>query len=353
MASASISSAPAAVTVIATVLDEGPAIGDLLASLQSQTRPPDEVVIVDGGSRDDTVAHLRRAEAEGPLKLHVLQAPGANISMGRNIAIRAATGPLIAATDAGVRLDRCWLEQLTAPFAGPNPPDVVSGFFEPDARSAFEVALAATTLPALRDVRPERFLPSSRSVAFRKDAWEAVGGYPEWLDYCEDLIFDLRLRDTGHRIAFAPEARVAFRPRISLAAFCRQYYRYARGDGKADLWRKRHAVRYGTYLLGAPALVALAIAHNPWWLLGLLAGAALMLATPYRRLLGLWRPLVSSERLAALLWVPIIRIAGDGAKMLGYPAGLAWRRAHRNQPELQWRLGPSTKTRPARARKAV
>ncbi|MGQ9681270.1 MAG: glycosyltransferase [Anaerolineae bacterium] len=341
-----------AVTVIATVLNEGQAIEDLLASLRSQTRLPDEVIIVDGGSRDDTVARLRRAEAEGSLKLRVLQAPGANISLGRNIAIRAASSPLIAVTDAGVRLDRRWLEHITEPFARADVPDVVSGFFVPDARSAFEIALAATTLPALRDVRPERFLPSSRSVAFRKDAWEAVGGYPEWLDYCEDLIFDLRLRDTGHRFMFVPEARVAFRPRPNLPAFCRQYYRYARGDGKADLWRKRHAVRYGTYLLVTPALVALAIALNPWWLLGLLAGAALMLATPYRRLLGLWGPLGRSARLVALLWVPVIRLAGDAAKMLGYPAGLAWRRAHRNQPELQWRLPAGAEPRRTSPRQA-
>src|ERR1051326_5124056 len=52
----------------------------------------------------------------------------------------------------------------------------------------------------------------------------------------------------GCRFAFAPEAIAWFRPRPSLAAFFRQYYRYARGDGKADLWRARHTIRYATYL---------------------------------------------------------------------------------------------------------
>jgi GT2 family glycosyltransferase len=338
----------AAVSVIATVYNEGESIERLLESLAGQTRPPDEVVIVDGGSKDDTVARLQRWAASGRLPLRVLERSGANISAGRNAAIAAAHGPLIAATDAGVRLGPGWLAALLAPFARANAPAagsgsdpggagsarsqggpvVVSGFFVPDAHSAFEVALAATTLPALRDVNPGRFLPSSRSVAFRKSAWEAVGGYPEWLDYCEDLIFDLRLKEQGFTFAFAPEAVVAVRPRASLGAFYRQYYRYARGDGKADLWRRRHAIRYATYLVAVPGVAVLAAALSPWWALSYLAGAAAMFATPYRRLPDLWGNLPGGDRIVAAAWVPIIRIAGDIAKMVGYPVGWVWRRKH-------------------------
>ena len=83
-----------------------------------------------------------------------------------------------------------------------------------------------------------------------------MGGYPEWLDYCEDLIFDLRLRNLVGPFVFAPEALVYFRPRPNLRAFFVQYYRYARGDGKADLWRRRHAIRYLTYLVAAPLVAA-------------------------------------------------------------------------------------------------
>ncbi|MDI7277423.1 MAG: glycosyltransferase family 2 protein, partial [Anaerolineae bacterium] len=176
-----------------------------------------------------------------------------------------------------------------------------------------------------------------RSIAYRKAAWEAVGGYPEWLDYCEDLVFDLRLRAAGYRFAFAPEARVAFGPRAGLRAFARQYYRYARGDGKADLWRRRHAARYLTYLAVAPGLLVLSASVSPWWMLGLLAGAAAMLRTPYRRLIDLWGDLSPGARLQALAWVPVIRVTGDLAKMAGYPAGWAWRLARRGSTELHWR----------------
>jgi GT2 family glycosyltransferase len=211
--------------------------------------------------------------------------------------------------------------------------DVVSGFFVPDAQTPFERAMGATVLPAAEDIDPAGFLPSSRSVAFRREAWEEAGGYPEWLDYCEDLVFDLRLRELGRRFVFEPGAVVYFRPRSSMRAFFDQYYRYARGDGKADLWRKRHAIRYATYLLG-PALVVWGLQHG-----GNAAGrAALLLVAvaaaaytrrPYARLLSALDGLSPWQKAAALALVPAIRVIGDVAKMAGYPPGVLWRLKNR------------------------
>jgi glycosyltransferase involved in cell wall biosynthesis len=313
------------VSVIATVKNEEDAIRRLLDSLLAQSRPPDEVIIADGGSTDGTLETLRDYASGGDLPLRVLIRPGANISQGRNAAIETAQGEIIASTDAGVRLSPNWLVDLTAPFEGDDPPDVVSGFFLPDPQTVFETALGATTLPVLADIVPQKFLPSSRSVAFRKSAWERVGGYPEWLDYCEDLIFDFALRDAGYRFAFAPTAVAHFRPRPSLRAFARQYYRYARGDGKADLWRVRHAVRYGTYLVLLPLLLFLGLRYNLlWW--GLLAlGAAVVFWTPYKRLSPMIAAYSLLDRLRAIAWVPLIRVMGDLAKMVGYPVGVWWR----------------------------
>ncbi len=224
-----------------------------------------------------------------------------------------------------MRLQPGWLAALTAPFAGPDgrAVDVVGGFFAPDPRTVFERAMGATVLPTLADVRPDRFLPSSRSVAFHREAWAAVDGYPEWLDYCEDLVFDLALQARGCRFAFAPNAVALFRPRGSLAAFYRQYYRYARGDGKAGLWRKRHAIRYATYL--AAPLLAAGARRRPWLGALLLGGAAAYCATPYRRLRPWLGGLTPGQHLQAVAWVPVIRAVGDVAKMLGYPVGVWWR----------------------------
>jgi len=314
----------AKVSVICTVKNEREAIGRLLDSLAAQTRPPDEVVICDGGSDDGTLEVLR--DYAGPWPLRVLERPGANISQGRNAAIAAATGEIIASTDAGVRLSPNWLEELIRPLEENPAAQAVAGFFQPDPQTVFETALGATTLPALAEVRPERFLPSSRSVAFRKRAWEQVGGYPEWLDYCEDLIFDFALRDAFGPFVFAPRAVAHFRPRSNLWAFARQYYRYARGDGKADLWRRRHAIRYLTYLVGVPALLALGLLWGPaWWALGLALAGPGMFLTPYKRLWPLIRGFSPGDKLRAIAWVPVIRVTGDVAKMVGYPVGVWWR----------------------------
>ena len=168
-------------------------------------------------------------------------------------------------------------------------------------------------------------------------AWEAVGGYPEWLDYCEDLVFDFRLKMIYGAFPFVAEARVHFRPRGSLSALFKQYYRYARGDGKADLWRKRHAIRYLTYLVVGPLLVALAVVHSPWWWLALPAGAVVYTATPLRRLWPMLAAYGPLDRLKAMFLVPVIRVVGDVAKMIGYPVGLTWRWRNWHRLEVHWR----------------
>jgi glycosyltransferase involved in cell wall biosynthesis len=312
------------VSLILTVLNEGESIRGVLDSLAAQTRLPDEVVIADGGSHDNTVAILKDYAATGRLPLRVIETPGANISQGRNAAIRQTTGEIVAATDAGVRCAPDWLEKLIAPFAE-GQTRVVAGFFRPDARNVFEIAMGATVLPEARDVNPQTYLPSSRSVAYLKSAWEAAGGYPEWLDYCEDVVYDLNLRRQVKVFVFVPEAVVYFRPRGSLRAFARQYYLYARGDGKANLFWRQHAVRYFTYLVAAPLLVYAALTVSSWlWLLGALAGLAYV-RVPLRRLWPQLAPLAWPDRLKAGLYVPLIRIVGDVAKIAGYPAGCVWR----------------------------
>ena len=316
------------VSVIVTVLNEAESIARLLDSLAAQTRRPDEVVVCDGGSTDGTMALLR--EAERRMSLKVIQQPGANISQGRNAAIEVATGDVIAVADAGVRLSPRWLEEIVAPFEDETT-HAAAGFFLPDTHTVFETAMGATVLPELGDVDPARFLPSSRSVAFRRSAWAAVGGYPEWLDYCEDLIFDFRLRDRFGPFAFAPEALVHFRPRPNLRAFFLQYYRYARGDGKADLWRRRHAIRYLTYLVAAPLIAVAGAVASPWWWLLYLIALPGMFWTGWRRLAHAWGELGPAQRLQAALWVPVIRVTGDVAKMIGYPVGVWWRWHHRAQ----------------------
>jgi hypothetical protein len=127
----------------------------------------------------------------------------------------------------------------------------------------------------------------------------------------------------------------------------RQYYLYARGDGKADLWRKRHVIRYATYVLGLPLIAGLMLSGRPSAQfvgagLGVL-GASAYLNRPYRRLPAVLQ--AAEERgalrrtravwIKAILWIPVIRAAGDFAKMAGYPVGWWWRLKQRPN---DWRL---------------
>ena len=83
-------SANTQISVVATVLNEGQAIERLLKSLAAQTRVPDEVIIVDGGSTDDTLQRLQDWVELEDLPLRILVEAGANISRGRNVAITEA-----------------------------------------------------------------------------------------------------------------------------------------------------------------------------------------------------------------------------------------------------------------------
>ena len=66
--------------------------------------------------------------------------------------------------------------------------------------------MAATVLPLTDEIDPATFLPSSRSVAFPKAVWALAGGYPEWLDYCEDLLFDFGInRQAPALVSIRPE----------------------------------------------------------------------------------------------------------------------------------------------------
>lgn len=310
------------ISVIMTVKNEGDGLRPLLDSLINQTQFADEVVVCDGGSTDNTLEILEAYKQYLPLQ--VIISPGSNISQGRNRAIEACSGSIIAVTDAGVVLAPDWLEKLIQPIAD-GESAVVSGWFEPDPFTDFEVVMGATVLPAIEDVDPAKFLPSSRSVAFTRNAWEEVGGYPEWLDYCEDLVFDRALREKYGSFPFEGRAVVYFRPRGSLRSFFRQYFYYARGDGKANLWPLRHLVRYFTYLVMLPFVLRLIWREKwPGWVLLALGVGSYSLRPAERLWIGTWgwRP---PARLRAFALIPIIRLVGDIAKMIGYPVGLFWR----------------------------
>ena len=310
------------VSLCSTVFNEADSIGAWVSGLLSQTRPPDEIVICDAGSTDGTIEQLEQLAANDD-RVRVIVRPGVNISQGRNVAISHARGDLIAVTDAGTIAEDDWLDQIVGPLDRDPELAVSAGFYRPAGRDFFEKVLATVITPRFRDLYPDGYPPSSRSVAFRKEWWQRVGGYPEWLRVCEDLVFDMSLREAGAKFQFSPGAIVAWYPRPDIKAYFRQYHGYARGDGHARLYAGRHALRYFAYFMG---LVLARRSGRSWGARVLLtAGIAFHMKRFFGRVID-EKPYGDSRgRLAAFAMVPVIVVTGDVAKMLGYPRGL-WER---------------------------
>lgn len=311
------------VTLIATLLNEAGNLDEWWTSILGQSRPPDEVVLVDGGSRDGTVELLRALSATAPFPVRLEACEGCNIARGRNLAIAMAGGDVIAVTDAGCVLGPYWLESLVAPLEADAGVDLVAGFYQPLTGGFFEEISACATLPLPWEVRERRFMPSSRSLAFRRSVWESVGGYPEWLDIGEDMYFNHAWRKSGIRSVMARDALVYWRMRRDLRSLLRQYFLYARGDGESGMYPQRHLLRFATYGW-------LAFCAGSWRarrLAGPAAAAGLLYAgRRWIRIPVFMQGRPAREMAAAVPCIALLMLAIDGAKMAGYLAGLARRK---------------------------
>lgn len=219
------------VSLITTVYNEQEGVGRFLESLLLQTRLPDEIVIVDGGSTDGTADAIREFIPSSPVPIKLI-VQKCNIAGGRNTAIRAASHDIVSVTDAGTIPEKDWHELIVAPLENDPSIDVVGGFYKPVLRNDFERSVYYSYVWARR-FDEKNFLPSSRSIAFRKDVWEAVGGYPEWLMMGEDTHFDLAIIKAGFKMVFEGRAIVSWEFRKDLASTMRQFLNYSIGDGKA------------------------------------------------------------------------------------------------------------------------
>ncbi len=273
------------VSLISTVKDASAHVEEFIGSVAAQTRAPDEVIVVDGGSTDGTPDLLRRAGVEGTT---VIEERGANIARGRNVAIAAAAHDVIAVTDADCVLDPRWLERILEPIEAGA--DVSMGFYAPITDGFLQECLASVNLPLdASEVDPASFMPSARSVAFRRDAIEAAGGYPEWLAIGEDMWVNRRWRELGLDMRFAPDAVVRWRLRPTMRATWTQYFRYARGDAQAGMFPERHALRFGVYAGGTAALAS----RRRWPKVLAAAGAVAYAREPVRRA---WRRMPDAAR---------------------------------------------------------
>lgn len=276
----------ARVSLIATGLNEAGSLPAWLESVVNQTRPPDEVVLVDGGSQDRSLEILQSFVLDSPFPVKVISRPGANIAEGRNLAIRHARGPVIACTDFGCRLHPDWLEKLITPFEDDPRTEVSAGWFRALSGGRPARRLGWAHLP---EVDPQEYLPSSRSVAYRKDAWALAGGYPTWLSLTgEDTYFSAELKRICRHWAFVPEAVVDWDAPDTPQAYWRKIRAWSVGDGESGAFPQFawwSLIRLTTVPLMTLAVAAFAI---PAWLLGLISGAAAALVVALAAVCAFW-----------------------------------------------------------------
>jgi glycosyltransferase involved in cell wall biosynthesis len=243
---------------IVVISKDEPALDTTLTDLGTQARQlgePAEIVVVDASqARLDAI---RRRHAAGTRWVAFQQPPGVVVSIPhqRNAGVREALGEIVVFTDAGCRPEPGWLERLVAPLHQGE--DVTVG-------TALDVAgeLGLYGHAAQEGGQPAYLTECSTiNLAFRREAFDAVGGFDEQFAYGSDVDFSWRLIEAGYRIRSVPGAVI----RHDWGTWRRQLRRaYLYGRARTRLYRKhRHRLRgilrhdpvvvlYPVFLLGLP-----------------------------------------------------------------------------------------------------
>ena len=278
------------ISLIITTLNEAETIKPLLDSVFEQSLTPSEIIIVDAGSTDGTL-NIFKDYSITPLRCNLRT----NRSTARNLGIKKAKSEIIAVTDAGCTLDKHWLERLVKPFKN-KAVVAVAGYYRPVTKTVWQKCVAPFVAVMPDKFDPKTYLPSSRSLAFRKGAaW-----YPEELNYCEDLIFAERLKARG-KMAVVTKALVYWCLANTWRQFFQQIYHYAQGDVRARY--RPHLIKiatvFGRYLV---------FAFFPWLFL-----------------IYLFWPIIKLGRYTSTpgwKYLPLIQVTADLAVMTGFLSGI-------------------------------
>ena len=231
------------VAVVLPVLNEARDIGRVLAELLGQQPPPGgfEILVVDGGSTDETRAIVTRLSEAAP-HLRLLENPRKLSSAGRNIGAQAARATYVLYLDGHCALPRDdYLVRVVELFdstgaaclARPQPLNrLTAGTWAEAIATARHSRLGHNPSSDIYGGAPAYTDPRSAGAAYERSQIERLGGYDERFDACEDVEFNHRVAAAGLRAYRHPDLAVAYRPRASLAALLRQMIRYGRGRAR-------------------------------------------------------------------------------------------------------------------------
>lgn len=300
------------VSVIVTVLNESETISNLLESLINQTIAPTRIVVVDGGSIDETVSIIKRYIQKFKAIEIVCKVQVGNRSIGRNLAIKYVETKLVACTDAGCIPEADWLEKLLAAYSKSGAP-VIAGYYKGVFTNSFQRAVIPYALVMPDSVNSGNFLPATRSLLIEKNVWKDLGGFDEKLSDNEDYAFAKNLQRKNIPIAFAREAVVSWQPRKTLYEFYRMIFRFARGDIQAGIIRPKVLFIFFRYAVALQIIFLLLLNKSQ---------TLLFLITILFVLYCGWAILKNIKYVgSAWYWLPILQITSDIGVILGSIAG--------------------------------
>ncbi|MCA1944897.1 MAG: glycosyltransferase [Desulfovibrio sp.] len=328
--------------VIVPMKNELRGLAALLTTLYAQLSPQDELVVVDAGSDDGTWEFVTCFAATHP-QLTPIRVPGAYPGAARNAGIRATDAPLIAQVDGGNLPNEGWLDTIRAPILD-GTADYVTGNSKImpiwttllgrriDLGSIFgAVSIRGPRLrtPPAPDLPPEEFsfeeyAAGGDSVCYRRELWERVGGFPEWLRFGEDPLFVTKLDRLRPRYAFAEDAVVFWQlgPGVwnILVRRCRSQRRDLRTRAMVAANRRRVAQYLALGLLLVAGVVSSAVL--PWALGAWLLFAAVQCVKSFKTWFSRQHPdIEQADRLAQLAAVitliPVLDVLGIPARILG------------------------------------
>ena len=198
-----------------------------LTGLLNQTRPPDEILIIDDGSTDNSVEVASRF----PVKV-IRHEKNRGLAAARNTAFANASFELVGAIDADVLPAPDWLEHLSKHFDDPHVVGTSGRLLEAFRTTPADAWRATHMSQDLGLEKIEIEWPSHKCLGgfgtiLRKSAVQAVGGYDEqYRTNFEDVNLVRRLVNARYKLIFEPQAVAHHQRRDSLSSVVRTYWRW-------------------------------------------------------------------------------------------------------------------------------
>ncbi|MFT6356363.1 MAG: glycosyltransferase involved in cell wall biosynthesis [Saprospiraceae bacterium] len=185
-------------------MNEGKHIGRLLEGIQKQTHQDVEIIVVDSGSRDETLTVARQF----PTKIVQIKPEDFSFGYAINVGCAAATGDLLLFASAHVYpVHTDWLELMAQPFENKEIA-LVYGKQKGDHRNKYsEHQVFAKWFPEQSNANQKHPFCNNANCAIRRELW-AQYPYDETLTGLEDLAWAKNILVQNYRIAYQAEATI-------------------------------------------------------------------------------------------------------------------------------------------------